>query len=113
MQLFNIPMWLKSDIKLKELLEHVGKNEYKKLLRDEAKNTEDKTPERNYTEKVALYFYLADKMNLIEDYYKREPQNQKIMNFIMRDFKSAKNRKAAKENPSYCVEEIKPFGLKE
>ena len=32
MTMFNIPIWIKSDIKLKELLEHVGRNEHKRLL---------------------------------------------------------------------------------
>lgn len=98
MTMFNIPIWIKSDIKLKELLEHVGRNEYKRLLRDIMKVNEDKTQEKNFTEHVALYFYLADKQKLLEEYYDREPHNVKIKKFIQRDFSIAKNRKIAKEN---------------
>ena len=98
MTMFNIPIWIQSDIKLKELLEHVGRNEYKRLLRDIMKVNEDKTQEKNFTEHVALYFYLADKQKLLEEYYDREPHNVKIKKFIQRDFSIAKNRKIAKEN---------------
>ena len=98
MTTFNIPFWLKSDIKLKELLEHVAKNEYKRLLREEMKLTDDKTHEKNYTEHIALYFYLADKQKLLEDFYDREPHNTKIKNFIMRNFSDVKNRRSAKQN---------------
>lgn len=98
MTMFNIPIWIKSDIKLKELLEHVGRNEHKRLLRDVLKVNEDKTQEKNFTEHIALYLYLADKKKLLEDFYDREPQNEKIKKFIMRDFSIPKNRKIAKKN---------------
>jgi hypothetical protein len=98
MTLFNVPMWIKSDIKLKELLENVARNEYKRVVREDAQKSENKTQEKNHTEHIALYLYLADKQNLILDYYDREPQNEKIKKFVMRDFSNKKNRKIAKEN---------------
>jgi len=36
MTLFNVPMWIKSDIKLKELLENVARNEYKRIVKEDA-----------------------------------------------------------------------------
>ena len=38
MTMFNIPLWIKSDAKLKELLVEVAKNHYKQQFIDEAKN---------------------------------------------------------------------------
>ena len=99
MTIFNIPIWIKSNIKLKELLENVARNEYKRIIREESKkNNLNTTQEKNFTEHIALYLYLADKQNLIIDYFDREPQNEKIKKFIMRDFSIKKNRKIAKEN---------------
>ena len=98
MTLFNVPMWIKSDIKLKELLENVARNEYKRIVKEDAQKNENKTQEKNHTEHIALYLYLADKENLILDFYDREPQNEKIKKFVMRDFSIKKNRKIAKEN---------------
>ena len=66
MTIFNIPLWIKSDAKLKELLVEVAKN---------------------HTENLALYLYLARQEKMIIDYYNKEPHNEKIMKFVMRDFK--------------------------
>ena len=63
MTMFNIPLWIKSDAKLKELLVEVAKNHYKQQFIDEAKNINsanaNKIKLRNYTENIALYLYLA------------------------------------------------------
>ena len=102
MTMFNIPLWIKSDAKLKELLVEVAKNSYKQQFIDETrnKNTIDsnKIKLRNYTENIALYLYLAGQQKMIIDYYNKEPHNEKIMKFVMRDFKIKKNRNAAHEN---------------
>ena len=101
MTMFNIPLWIKSDAKLKELLVEVAKNHYKQQFVDEAKNVNvnsNKIKLRNYTENIALYLYLAGQQKMIIDYYNKEPHNEKIMKFVMRDFKIKKNRNAAHEN---------------
>ena len=99
MTLFNVPIWIKSNIKLKELLENVARNEYKRIMREKTyNNNENKTQENNFTQYICLYLYLADKQNLILEYFDREPQNEKIKKFIMRDFSIEKNRKIAKHN---------------
>ena len=102
MTMFNIPLWIKSDAKLKELLVEVAKNHYKQQFIDEAKNINsadaNKIKLRNYTENIALYLYLAGQQKLIIDYYNKEPHNEKIKKFVMRDFSVKKNRNAAHEN---------------
>ena len=101
MTMFNVPLWIKSDAKLKELLVEVAKNNYKQQFIDETKNTNNNSNKiklRNYTENIALYLYLAGQQKMIIDYYNKEPHNEKIMKFIMRDFKIKKNRNAAHEN---------------
>ena len=101
MTMFNIPLWIKSDAKLKELLVEVAKNNYKQQFADETKNMNSNTNKiklRNYTENIALYLYLAGQQKMIIDYYNKEPHNEKIMKFVMRDFKVKKNRNAAHEN---------------
>ena len=101
MTMFNIPLWIKSDAKLKELLVEVAKNSYKQQFIDETKNinlNSNKIKLRNYTENIALYLYLAGQQKMIIDYFNKEPHNEKIMKFVMRDFKTKKNRNAAHEN---------------
>ena len=102
MTMFNIPLWIKSDAKLKELLVEVAKNHYKQQFIDEAKNINNadsnKIKLRNYTENIALYLYLAGQQKMIIDYFNKEPHNEKIKKFVMRDFSIKKNRNAAHEN---------------
>ena len=102
MTMFNVPLWIKSDAKLKELLVEVAKNNYKQQFIDEAKNINNadsnKIKLRNYTENIALYLYLAGQQKMIIDYYNKEPHNEKIKKFVMRDFSIKKNRHAAHEN---------------
>jgi hypothetical protein len=102
--MFNVPLWIKSDAKLKELLVEVAKNNYKQQFIDETKNINmnnadaNKIKLRNYTENIALYLYLAGQQKMIIDYYNKEPHNEKIKKFVMRDFSIKKNRNAAHEN---------------
>ena len=102
MTMFNVPLWIKSDAKLKELLVEVAKNHYKQQFTDEAKNLNNndsnKIKLRNYTENIALYLYLAGQQKMIIDYFDKEPHNEKIKKFTMRDFSIKKNRNAAHEN---------------
>ena len=102
MTMFNVPLWIKSDAKLKELLVEVAKNNYKQQFIDETKNInigdQNKIKLRNYTENIALYLYLAGQQKMIIDYYNKEPHNEKIKKFVMRDFSIKKNRHAAHEN---------------
>ena len=95
---YNIPLWIKSESKLKELLLEVAKNKYKEDLLNKYKNNTDKTEMNNYTENIALYLYLSGNNTLLYNYYDKEPHNEKIKKFIMRDFSIKKNRKAAHEN---------------
>ena len=102
MTMFNVPLWIKSEAKLKELLVEVAKNNYKQQFIDETKNINNadsnKIKLRNYTENIALYLYLAGQQKMIIDYYNKEPHNEKIKKFVMRDFSIKKNRNAAHEN---------------
>ena len=107
--LFNIPMWIKSDVKLKELLEQAAKSEYTRQELEQLKSNQDKTQQRNFTENIALYLYLADKQNLIIEYFGKEVHNEKIKKFIMRDFSVKKNRKIAKENADALMNKKKYF----
>ena len=95
---YNIPLWISSDIKLRELLVEVGKNKYKQDLINKHKNNLNKIELNNFTENVALYFYLSGNNNLLYNYYDKEPHNEKIKKFIMKDFSIKKNRKAAHQN---------------
>ena len=100
MKTYNIPLWIKSDTKLRELLVEVSKNKYKEDLLNKYNNNKDKNKIElnNFTENIALYLYLSGNMNLLYNYYDKEPHNEKIKKFIMRDFSIKKNRKAAHEN---------------
>ncbi len=89
---FSIPLWIKNEYKFKELLENVGKNEYKAARGDESNYT------NNFVENVAIYFFLAGKKNIILDLLDKEPHNSNVRKFIQRDFSVAKNRKSAREN---------------
>ena len=95
---YNIPLWINSDIKLRELLVEVGKNKYKQDLVNKHKNNLNKIELNNFTENVALFFYLSGNNNLLYNYYDKEPHNEKIKKFIMKDFSIKKNRKAAHQN---------------
>ena len=95
---YNIPLWIKNESKLKELLVEVAKNKYKEDFLNKYKKNSNKTEVNNYTENIALYLYLSGNNNLLYNYYDKEPQNEKIKKFIMRDFSIKKNRKAAHEN---------------
>lgn len=89
---FSIPLWIKNEYKLKELLENVGRNEFKALKADETIYT------KNYVENVALWFYLSGKNNIVLDLLDKEPHNANVRKFLLRDFSVAKNRKLASEN---------------
>lgn len=101
---FSIPLWIKNDYKLKELLETVGKNEYKLLQKKE--NHGDST-QKNYAEYVALYFYLANKSNMIIELYGKEFHNSAIRDFLLSDFKKPEKRKAAIKNARSVMEKKK------
>ena len=75
---YNIPLWINSDIKLRELLVEVGKNKYKQDLVNKLKDNLNKIELNNFTENVALYFYLSGNNNLLYNYYDKEPHNEKI-----------------------------------
>ena len=111
MTMFNVPLWIKSDAKLKELLVEVAKNSYKQQFIDEAKNLNNndsnKIKLRNYTENIALYLYLAGQQKMIVDYFDKEPHNEKIKKFIQRDFSIRKNRNAAHENADILMNKKK------
>ena len=94
---FCIPMWIKNNFKLKELLEISGKNEYNQLLiSDMGANN---TLVRNLAEQVALYFYLAGKNNLVIEKYEKESHNSAALKFLKKDFnKNENNRRLAREN---------------
>lgn len=96
LQRFCIPLWIKNEFKLKELLEITGKNEYNLLLKNEYETNIGNT--KNIAEQVALYFYLAGKMNLVFEKYDKEAHNTKILKFLKSNFKDAKAQKQAREN---------------
>jgi hypothetical protein len=89
---FSVPLWIKNEYKLKELLENCGRNEYKSLRGDEVNYS------NNYVENVALWFYLAGKNNIIFDLLDKELHNSNVKKFLQKDFSVAKNRKFAREN---------------
>jgi hypothetical protein len=100
MKMFSIPLWIKSEFKLKQLLEIVAKNEYKLLMKSEEQANLNV---KNLTEVVALYYYLANKSDVIYDLLGREHQNEAVLKFIKRDFSIVRNRKAAKENGDLLI----------
>jgi hypothetical protein len=95
MKMFSIPLWIKSEFKMKQFLEIVAKNEYKLLMKSEENAN---TGFKNLAEGVALYYLLANKTNTIIELFGREHQNDAILKFIKRDFNIEKNRKIAKSN---------------
>jgi hypothetical protein len=107
MKTFSIPLWIKNDLKLKELMETVGKNEYKFLRENESMSKNSDSIQKNYVEYVALYFLLANKMNTVLELYDREFHNENIKKFVMRDFSVEKNRKLARKNAQDLIDKKK------
>lgn len=107
MRMFSIPLWIKNDLKLKELLETVARNEIKelnKIIFGQGDNMN-----KNVAENVALYYYLIGKKNIIVDLFDKEPWNENVKKFIIRDFSIAKNRKIARENADDLMKKKKYF----
>jgi len=96
MKIFSVPLWIKNEIKLKELIETVAKNEIKEL--NKIVFGQGDSMNKNIAENVALYYYLLGKKNVIIDLFDKEPWNENVKKFIMRDFSISKNRKIAREN---------------
>ena len=94
---FCIPLWVKEEPKLREIVEIVAKNEY----RHEIKKQNDSFGNKMFSEQVSLYYLLANKMNILLDIMDKEKQIPAVANiikFLKRDFSIEKNRKAARDN---------------
>ena len=91
-KMYCIPIWIKNDFRLKELLEIVAKNEYKILKADII------TENKSFAEHVSLYYYLAGKMHILLDLIDKEKNNTNIKTFLLKDFKDEKVKKAARNN---------------
>ena len=98
MRMFSVPLWIKSDLKLKDLIETMAKNEIKEITRLSLQGISAEQSTKNIAENVALYFLLIGKKNVCIDLFNKEPWNDNVKKFIMRDFSIAKNRKIAREN---------------
>jgi hypothetical protein len=114
MKMFSIPLWIKNDYKLKELMEIVGRNEYKLQKEQEISTgtninqpSQETSILKNYAENVALYFFLANKPNTILELFDKELHNEAVKKFIMRDFSVEKNRKLAKKHAGDLIDKKK------
>jgi hypothetical protein len=96
MKIFSVPLWIKNDLKLKELIETVAKNEIKEMNKIVYGKIDNLN--KNIAENVALYYFLLGKKNIVIDLFDKELWNENVKKFIMRDFSIAKNRKIAREN---------------
>jgi hypothetical protein len=91
-KMYCIPIWIKNDFRLKELLEVVARNEYKIL------KSEIITEIKSFAEHVSLYYYLAGKMHVLLDLFDKEKNMGNIKTFLTKDFKDEKVKKSARNN---------------
>ena len=95
-QIFCIPLWVKDDSKLREIVELVAKNEYRQEIKKQ-----DSFGNKMFSEQVSLFYLLANKMNILLDIMEKEKQIPGVTNiikFLKKDFSVEKNRKAARDN---------------
>jgi len=93
---FCVPLWVKDEAKLREIVEIVAKNEYRNEIKKQ-----DSFGNKMFSEQVSLYYLLAHKLPLLLDIMEKEktiPAAVSILKFLRRDFSIEKNRKAARDN---------------
>lgn len=85
-----IPVWLKDNAKLKNLINTVAKNEYKHAGDDFQKCSK--------AEKTALWYILIDRKDQLTRLYKQEPQYVKVYELLLNDFNLPKWKTTAEKN---------------
>ena len=101
LQRFCIPLWIKNEYKLKELLELSGKNEYNQLIVSDF-GTND-TNKRNLAEVVALFFYLSGKPHLVLEKFDKESHNSAVAKFLRMNFTEENTQKQARNNAYHLL----------
>ena len=86
---FGIPLWLKDTIKLKQLLEHVVKNEFKNL---------DTRDDLERVHHVCLWYLAMNKKQIALALYKKDKNGAKIYDLMSKDFTQDRWKSAASKN---------------
>ncbi len=90
-----IGLWLKSEFKLKQLLEIVAKNEYR--IFENENNFQTKA------EYSALWYVLTGKVSILKQLFNVELNGKKFAEFLESDFNQAKPRSIAGKNAMALV----------
>lgn len=85
-----LPVWLKENSRLRQLVEKVAKAEYKIAGDDFGKASK--------AEKTAPWYIMLNKKNILMTLYKAEPANKKIYELLMNDFTDQRWKTAAEKN---------------
>jgi len=85
---FGIPIWLKNSKKLKEIVEQVAKEEYKR----------SKAMDVDKVNEVSLWYIMMEKKNVLMNLYRHTQQGEKVYNFLGHDFAEERWKKAASRN---------------
>jgi hypothetical protein len=93
-----IPIWLKSEFKLNQLIESVAKNEYKLA---EGTNGQSKA------ETCALWYVLTKKLSILQKLFNVEQNGKKFAEFIGSDFTQPKPKIVAGKNAMALVSKKK------
>lgn len=93
MRRLGIPLWLKSDFKLKQMIEIVAKNEYR-MYEAESGNQLSQTK----AEYAALWYVLSNKVSVLRQLFNVELGGKKFAEFLESDFNQAKPKTIAGKN---------------
>ena len=85
---FGIPLWLKDTNKLKQIVEQVAKEEYKR----------SKEKDADRVSSVAVWYLILKKKNVLIHLYKDTQNGGKIYDFLSHDFSDQRWRRAASNN---------------
>ena len=91
-----VALWLKSEYRLKDIIESVAKAEYKQAKMKSFLSGE--TVKSDAAEFSSLYYFLVNKFDVFLDLLDREEHNKKVKEVLERDYLDEKNRKKAREN---------------
>ena len=85
---FGIPLWLRDSQKLKEIVEQVAIEEYKR----------SKARDADRVNEVSLWYIMMGKKNVLTNLYKHTQQGRKVYDFLCHNFEEEKWKKAASRN---------------
>lgn len=87
-----LPVWLKENSRLKQLVEKVAKAEYK------VAGSSDDFGKGSRAERTAPWYIMINKKNILMTLYKAEPAYKKVYELLLNDFTDPRWKTAAEKN---------------